>query len=114
MTHTSHSRIGATIMLVGGLFLSTTVLAQTGGPGGSVNGGLSVSPMSNFAVPGPAAAPALPNNTVPSAAPVGDSMMNESAPGTYGGMGPTTSTRWYCNAQGTSCRPAPRSTDTPQ
>src|ERR1700679_3132389 len=72
MTRARRSRSGAMISLLGCLLLSTPVLAQTGGGGGSVNGGAAPAV-------GPAGFPIIPG-TVANAAPTNRS-------GTYGGMG---------------------------
>ena len=107
MTRTSQSRTGVMVSLLGCLLLSTPVLAQTGGAGGSVNGGPTTSP-SGVGAPGlPDAAPGtIPGSDGTAAVP--------RQPGTYGGMGPD------CPAAGPSCYPpasnpavTPQPTDTP-
>lgn len=72
MTRARGVRSGAMISLLGCLLLSTPVLAQTGGAGGSVNGGAAPAV-------GPVGFPVIPG-TVANAAPT-------DRPGTYGGMG---------------------------
>jgi hypothetical protein len=71
MTNAHQSWSCTMISLLGCLLLSTPVLAQTGGAGGSVNGGATPSP-------GPVGIPIIPG-TVANAAPTNE-------PGTYGGM----------------------------
>ncbi|HUB85146.1 MAG TPA: hypothetical protein VL971_05590 [Rhizomicrobium sp.] len=94
MTRISSSRAGAMISLLGGLLLSTQVLAQTGGAGGSVNGGPVAAPSGMGA---PAAAEAAPG-TIPGSDGTAPAPQKT---GTYGGMGPD------CPATGPNCYAAP-------
>jgi len=92
MTHARQSRSRAMISLLGCLLLSTPVLAQTGGVGGSVNGGAAPAP-------GPVGIPIIPG-TVQNAAPA-------NPPGGYGGMDstsdPTFGTNPNCSLSGPNC-----------
>ena len=92
MTRTRRSRRGIMVSLLGCLLLSTPALAQTGGAGGSVNGGAAPSP-------GPVGIPVIPG-TVANAAPANQ-------PGTYGGMesprGSTLGTTPNCSMSGPNC-----------
>lgn len=76
MTRARRLRNGTMISLLGCLLLSTPVLAQTGGVGGSVNGGAAPAPGSEAGIP--AGIPVIPG-TVENAVPAKPS-------GTYGGM----------------------------
>jgi hypothetical protein len=95
MTRAHRLRNGTMISLLGCLLLSTPVLAQTGGVGGSVNGGAAPAPGSEAGIP--AGIPVIPG-TVENAAP---------AKGTYGGMESTPrgtfGTRPNCSLSGPNC-----------
>lgn len=92
MTRMSPSRVSAMISLLGGLLLSTQVLAQTGGAGGSVNGGPTVSPSG-------VGAPALPDATPGTITGSDGTAPAPEEHGTYGGMGPD------CPSAGPTCYP---------
>jgi len=83
MTHASQPRIGALVSLAGCLLLATPVFAQTGGRGGSVNGGDSISPSG---IGSPTSTPIISGPAEPQDESLAPQVANP--PGTYGGMGP--------------------------
>ncbi|HUO91269.1 MAG TPA: hypothetical protein VMU22_00020 [Rhizomicrobium sp.] len=83
MTHAFCLRAGAAMSVLCCVLMATPVFAQTGGRGGTVNGGDSLSPSG---VGSPTGTPIITGPAEPQDESLAPAVANP--PGTYGGMGP--------------------------